>query len=104
MGLTGYTAEEIIGHLRKGLCTNQDLYDIVTEFRRKNPREDPLDVDDRAVGSWRSGAASLLSIRLSPGFGLAFVIRRLSVRAFVVHFRKGTLAGEHNDGRPAPIL
>jgi hypothetical protein len=52
MGLTGYTAEEIIGHLRKGLCTNQDLYDIVTEFRRKNPREDPLDVDDRAVGSW----------------------------------------------------
>lgn len=23
---------------RKGLCTNQDSYDIVTEFRRKNPR------------------------------------------------------------------
>jgi hypothetical protein len=23
---------------RKGLCTKQDLYDIVTEFRRKNPR------------------------------------------------------------------
>jgi hypothetical protein len=23
---------------RKGLCTNQDLYDIITEFRRKNPR------------------------------------------------------------------
>jgi hypothetical protein len=23
---------------RKGLCTKQDLYDIVIEFRRKNPR------------------------------------------------------------------
>ena len=23
---------------RKGLCTNQNLYDIITEFRRKNPR------------------------------------------------------------------
>jgi len=23
---------------RKGLCTKQDLYDIITEFRRKNPR------------------------------------------------------------------
>ena len=23
---------------RKGLCTQQDLYDIITEFRRKNPR------------------------------------------------------------------
>jgi hypothetical protein len=22
----------------KGLCTKQDLYDIITEFRRKNPR------------------------------------------------------------------
>ncbi|HEV8329433.1 MAG TPA: hypothetical protein VGQ08_18320 [Nitrospiraceae bacterium] len=22
---------------RKGLCTKQDLYDIITEFRRKNP-------------------------------------------------------------------
>jgi hypothetical protein len=22
---------------RKGLCTRQDLYDIITEFRRKNP-------------------------------------------------------------------
>jgi hypothetical protein len=35
---------------RKGPCTKQDIYDIITEFRRKNPREDPLDVDDRAVG------------------------------------------------------
>ncbi len=23
---------------RNGLCTKQDLYDIITEFRRKNPR------------------------------------------------------------------
>jgi len=23
---------------RKGLCTKQDLYDIITEFRSKNPR------------------------------------------------------------------
>jgi hypothetical protein len=23
---------------RKGLCTKQDLYDFITEFRRKNPR------------------------------------------------------------------
>ena len=23
---------------RKGLCTKQDLYEIITEFRRKNPR------------------------------------------------------------------
>ena len=23
---------------RKGLCMKQDLYDIITEFRRKNPR------------------------------------------------------------------
>src|SRR6267143_1447637 len=23
---------------QKGLCTKQDLYDIITEFRRKNPR------------------------------------------------------------------
>lgn len=23
---------------RKSLCTKQDLYDIITEFRRKNPR------------------------------------------------------------------
>ena len=23
---------------RKGLCTKQDLYDSITEFRRKNPR------------------------------------------------------------------
>ena len=23
---------------RKGLCTQQDLYDIIAEFRRKNPR------------------------------------------------------------------
>jgi hypothetical protein len=23
---------------RKGFCTKQDLYDIITEFRRKNPR------------------------------------------------------------------
>ncbi len=23
---------------KKGLCTMQDLYDIITEFRRKNPR------------------------------------------------------------------
>ena len=23
---------------RKGLCTKQDLYDIITEFRRTNPR------------------------------------------------------------------
>lgn len=23
---------------RKGLCIKQDLYDIITEFRRKNPR------------------------------------------------------------------
>ena len=23
---------------RKGLCTKQNLYDIITEFRRKNPR------------------------------------------------------------------
>ena len=23
---------------RKGLCTKQDLYDIITEFRRDNPR------------------------------------------------------------------
>ena len=23
---------------RKGLCTKQDLYDIINEFRRKNPR------------------------------------------------------------------
>jgi hypothetical protein len=23
---------------RKGLCTKQDLYNIITEFRRKNPR------------------------------------------------------------------
>jgi len=23
---------------RKGLCTKHDLYDIITEFRRKNPR------------------------------------------------------------------
>lgn len=23
---------------RKGLCTKQDLYDIITEFRKKNPR------------------------------------------------------------------
>jgi len=23
---------------RKGLCTKQDLYDIIAEFRRKNPR------------------------------------------------------------------
>jgi hypothetical protein len=23
---------------RKGLCTKQDLYDIITEFHRKNPR------------------------------------------------------------------
>ncbi len=23
---------------RKGLCTKQDLYDIITEFRRKHPR------------------------------------------------------------------
>ena len=23
---------------RKGLCTKQDLYDIITEFRHKNPR------------------------------------------------------------------
>jgi hypothetical protein len=23
---------------RKGLCTKQGLYDIITEFRRKNPR------------------------------------------------------------------
>ena len=23
---------------RKGLCTKQDLHDIITEFRRKNPR------------------------------------------------------------------
>jgi hypothetical protein len=23
---------------RKGLCTKQDLYDIITEIRRKNPR------------------------------------------------------------------
>jgi hypothetical protein len=23
---------------RKGLCTKQDLYDIITESRRKNPR------------------------------------------------------------------
>jgi hypothetical protein len=23
---------------RKGLCTRQDLYDIIAEFRRKNPR------------------------------------------------------------------
>src|SRR5438309_11412412 len=22
---------------RKGLCTKQDLYDVITEFRRKNP-------------------------------------------------------------------
>jgi hypothetical protein len=24
--------------VRKGLCAKQDLYDIITEFRRKNPR------------------------------------------------------------------
>jgi len=24
---------------RKGLCTKHDLYDIITEFRRKNPRQ-----------------------------------------------------------------
>jgi hypothetical protein len=23
---------------RKGLCTKHDLYDIITEFRRKSPR------------------------------------------------------------------
>ena len=23
---------------RKGVCTKQDIYDIITEFRRKNPR------------------------------------------------------------------
>ena len=23
---------------RKGLCTKQDIYDIISEFRRKNPR------------------------------------------------------------------
>ena len=23
---------------RKGICTKQDLYDIISEFRRKNPR------------------------------------------------------------------
>ena len=23
---------------RKGLCSKQDLYDIIAEFRRKNPR------------------------------------------------------------------
>lgn len=23
---------------RKGLCTKQDLYDVITEFRKKNPR------------------------------------------------------------------
>lgn len=23
---------------RKGVCTKQDLYDIITKFRRKNPR------------------------------------------------------------------
>ena len=23
---------------QKGLCTKQDIYDIITEFRRKNPR------------------------------------------------------------------
>ncbi len=23
---------------RRGLCTKQDLYDIIAEFRRKNPR------------------------------------------------------------------
>jgi hypothetical protein len=23
---------------RKGLCTRHDLYDLITEFRRKNPR------------------------------------------------------------------
>jgi len=23
---------------RKGLCTKQDLYDIITELRKKNPR------------------------------------------------------------------
>ena len=25
-------------HERNGLCTKHDLYDIITEFRRKNPR------------------------------------------------------------------
>jgi hypothetical protein len=30
---------EIAGLLeQKGLCTKQDRYDIITEFRRKNPR------------------------------------------------------------------
>jgi hypothetical protein len=31
---------------RKGLCSKHDLHDIITEFRRLHPREDPLDVDD----------------------------------------------------------
>lgn len=35
---------------RRDLCTKQDRYDTITEFRRKNLRKDPLDVDDRAVG------------------------------------------------------
>ena len=34
---------------RRDLCTKQDRYDTITEFRRKNLRKDPLDVDDRAV-------------------------------------------------------
>lgn len=34
---------------RRDLCTKHDRYDTITEFRRKNLRKDPLDVDDRAV-------------------------------------------------------
>jgi hypothetical protein len=48
---------------RKGLCTKHDLYDIIAEFRKKNPRasipEQPSDRTSSPIPKTRSSTTCL---------------------------------------------
>jgi hypothetical protein len=84
---------------RKGLCTKQGLYDIITESRRLLPVKTRSmwttvlsDDGDRA----RRLSCQLHSARVSAVRN----VPALSPRDFVAHFRKGRVVGVHK-GLPA---
>ncbi len=80
----------------KGRCTKQDLYDIITEFRRKNPRarlprrRHDLDPVERWPLDNEAGLTSIQAWRGPPYRANSRVVRDSSLTPFINNWRVDT--------------
>ena len=81
----------------KGLCTKQDLHDIITEFRRKNPcarlprRRHDLDPVERWPLRNEAGLTSIQAGRGPPYRSNSRVVRGSSFTPLINNWRVDTL-------------